>query len=88
MKRDGSFEGVSYKKQFDVFNFKTSREQTEFDREIKKLRNWLAKISAPSFKDLPNKLSKPAALDGFKPFKYLILLQEMFQKTQNLSIQT
>ena len=69
MKWDGSFEGVFYKKQFDVFSFKFSRERTEFDREIKKLRNWLAKISAPSFKDLPNKLSKPAALDGFKPFK-------------------
>ena len=69
MKWDGSFEGVFYKKQFDVFSFKFSRERTEFDREIKKLRNWLAKISAPSFKDLPNELSKPAALDGFKPFK-------------------
>ena len=58
-----------FKKQFNFVNFTTSREGTEFDREIKKLRNWLAKISAPSFRDLPNKLSKPAALDGFKPFK-------------------
>ena len=58
-----------FKKQFNFVNFTTSREGTEFDREIKKLRNWLAKISVPSFRDLPNKLSIPAALDGFKTFK-------------------
>ena len=69
MKWDGSFEGVFFKKQYDVFNFKTSREGTEFDREIKKLRNWLAKISASSFRDLPNNLLIPAALNGFTPFK-------------------
>ena len=39
---------------------------------IERLQNWeigLAKISAPSFRNLPNKLSMRAVLDGFKPFK-------------------
>ena len=52
-----------------------------------RLQSWeigLAKISAPSFRNLPDKLSMPAPLDGFKP-KYLIFFQEMFQKIQNLS---
>ena len=41
-------------------------------RLIERLQSWeigLAKISAPSFRNLPDKLSMPAALDGFKPFK-------------------
>ena len=36
------------------------------------LKSWeigLAKMSAPSFRNLPDMLSMPAALDGFKPFK-------------------
>ena len=36
------------------------------------MQNWdivLAKISVPSFRNVPYKLSMPAALDGFKPFK-------------------
>ena len=39
---------------------------------IERLQSWdvgLAKISGPSFRNLPDKLSMPAALDGFKPFK-------------------
>ena len=39
---------------------------------IERLQSWeigLAKISAPSFRNLPDKLSMPAALDGFKHFK-------------------
>ena len=39
---------------------------------IKRLQSWDiggAKTWAPSFKNLPDKLSMPAALDGFKPFK-------------------
>ena len=43
----------------------------------------LAKISVPSFKNLPDKSSMLAALDGFNPFKILIFFQEMFQKVQN-----
>ena len=60
MKWYGSFEGVFFKQQFDFFIFTTSREGSEY---------WLAKTSALSFRDLSNKLSIPAALDGSKPFK-------------------
>ena len=75
---------------FDFCNIATSRERIEFNREIAKLRYWFAKISAPTFRNLPDKLSMPTALDGFKPidgldgFKYLIFFQEIFQKIQNL----
>ena len=60
---------------------------------IERLQSWdigFAKISAPTFRNLPDKLSMPTALDGFKPidgldgFKYLIFFQEIFQKIQNL----
>ena len=37
-----------------------------------RLRSWdigLAKISAPSFRNFPERLSMPAASDSFKPFK-------------------
>ena len=61
--------GTFFKKQVDFCNFTTSRKQIELDREITKLRNGLAKISAPSFRNLPDKLSMPAALDRFKSFK-------------------
>ena len=39
---------------------------------IERLQSWkigLAKISAPSFRNLPDKLSMPAALAGCRPFK-------------------
>ena len=41
---------------------------------IERLQSWdiaRTKTWAPSFKNLPDKLSMPAALDGFKPFKIL-----------------
>ena len=44
---------------------------------IERLKSWqigLAKISSPSFRNLPDKLSMPAALDGFKPFKILNII--------------
>ena len=46
---------------------------------IEKLQSWdidRAKISAPSFKYLPDKLSMPAALVGFKPFKIFNIFSE------------
>ena len=44
---------------------------------IETLKSWeidLAKISSPSFRNLPDKLSIPAALNGFKPFKILNII--------------
>ena len=41
---------------------------------IEKFQSWNighVKTWAPSFKNLPDKLSMPAAIDGFKPFKIL-----------------
>ena len=46
---------------------------------IERLQSWdigFAKISAPSFRNLPDKLSMPAALDGFKPLKVFNILSE------------
>ena len=66
---------------------------------IERLQSWeigLAKISVPSFRNLSDKLSMPAALDRFKPFKIFVrrwIFQNVFQnilsgdvsKIQNLS---
>ena len=44
---------------------------------IERLQSWdigCAKTWVPSFKNLPNKLSMPAALDEFKPFKIVNIL--------------
>ena len=41
---------------------------------LKSWENGLAKISSPSFRNLPDKLSIPAALNGFKPFKILNII--------------
>ena len=83
--------GAFLKKQFDFCNFTNSSEWVEFDRRLQSWEIGLAKISVPSFRNLSDKLSMPAALDGFKPFKTLsgdeyfkmffkIYCQEMFQK--------
>ena len=45
----------------------------------------LAKISAPSFRNLPPKLLVPSALDGFKSFKTFIFFQETSQKVWSLN---
>ena len=56
---------------------------------IERLKGWeigLAKISAPSFRNLPDKLSMSPALDEFKLFKiFNIFFQDMFQKIETLS---
>ena len=49
---------------------------------IKRLHNshiHLPKTSAPSFRNLPEKLSIPVALDGLKPFNNLFFFQDIFQ---------
>ena len=38
-------------------------------KRLQSRRIGLAKISAPSFRNVPEKLSMPVALNGFKPFK-------------------
>ena len=46
---------------------------------IERLRsseNGLAKILASSFRNLRDKLTKPAALDGFKPFNIFNIFSE------------
>ena len=73
MKWGGSFKGhfwsLFLKKWFEFWNFTTSKNELGL---IERLQSWeigLAKISAPSFRNLPDKWSMPAALDGFKAFK-------------------
>ena len=49
-----------------------------------RLQSWeigLAKILAPSFRNLPNKLSIPVALDGFKLFKIFNIFSGDVSKT-------
>ena len=56
---------------------------------IEWLQSWdigLAKISGPSFRNLPDKLSIPVAFDGFNYFKIFNIIQEMFQKIQYLTL--
>ena len=52
------------------------------------LRNWtgLAKISAPSFRNLPDKLSMPAALDRFKPFKIFNIFSDVSENSKFKSL--
>lgn len=57
------------KKWLEFCDFKTSGERIKFDKEIAVID--IAKISAPPFRILPENLSMPAALDGFKPSKIL-----------------
>ena len=73
MKWCGSFKGQFWslflKNWFEFWNFTTSKNELGL---IERLQSWeigFAKISAPSFRKLPDKLSMPAALDGFKTFK-------------------
>ena len=61
-----SFEAY-FKKWFDLYNFKTSRKRLDSDGEITKFRN------------LTDKLSIPAALDGFKPSKIFNILFYLFK---------
>ena len=44
------------------------------NRKIVILYTGGARTRAPFFKNLPDKLSMPAALDGFKPFKIINIL--------------
>ena len=47
----------------------------------------LAKISAPSFRNLRDKLTMPAALDGFKPFNiFNIFLGDVSENSEFTSL--
>ena len=61
-----------FKKRFNCSNFATSWEGIELNRKIQV--ETLAKPWAPTFKNLPDKLLMPAALDELKPFKILNFL--------------
>lgn len=59
-----------FKKRFNCSNFATSWEGIELNRKIPvEIKTW-----APTFKNLPDKLLMPAALDELKPFKILNFL--------------
>ena len=54
-----------------------------------RLQSWeigLAKISAPSFRNLPDKLSTTATLDGFKPFKILNIFSDVSENSKFKSL--
>ena len=55
---------------------------------IERLQSWeigLAKISTPSFRNLPDKLSMPAALDAFKPYKiFNISLEDVSENSEKV----
>ena len=57
---------------------------------IERLQSWdigCAKLRVPPFKNLPHKLSMPAALDGLKPFKILnIFSGDVSLKVENSSL--
>ena len=56
---------------------------------IERLQSWeigLAKTSAPSFRNLPDKLSMPAALDGFKPFKIFNIFSDVSENPKFKSL--
>ena len=58
---------------------------------IERLKSWqigLAKISAPSFRNLPDKLLMPTALDGFKPFKILNIFSDVSEHTKFKSLKS
>ena len=64
-----------FKKRFNCSNFATSWEGIELNRKIQV--ETLAKPWAPTFKNLPDKISLPAALDELKPFKILNILSDV-----------
>ena len=56
---------------------------------IERLQSWevgLGKISAPSFRNLPDRLSIPAPLDWSKPFKIFNIFSRDVSEIQNLSL--
>ena len=59
---------------------------------IERLQSWqigLAKISAPSFRNLPDdKLLMPTALDGFKPFKIFNIFSDVSEYTKFKSLKS
>ena len=60
-------------------------------KSLEILQSWNighAKTRELSFKNLPNNLSMPAALDAFKPLKYLIFFQETSLKVKKLNLLT
>ena len=65
---------------FKCSNFASSWKGVEFDRQIASWDICCAKTSVLSFKKLPDKLSMPAALDGFKLFKILNTFLEDISK--------
>ena len=83
VKCGGSFEDwlcSRFKKWFDVCNFITCRERIKIDREIAKLKYWL------SFRNLPVKLSVPAALDGFKSIRWFDIFSDVSENSKFKSL--